>query len=99
MHRAAVGVFFQGRGSGEQENISAKDAQHAIKLMREFDGFSGIAARAGQGGQGDRLRPQSDGVIGGHNPLIVQAEATGEIEAAGRRRKSQEASAAGCAKR
>ena len=38
---------------------------------------------AGQGGHRDRLRPQSDGVIGGYGPLVVQAEAAGEIEASG----------------
>ena len=76
-------MFFQGRGSGEQENISAKNAQHAIELMGEFDCFSGVTTMAGQGWQRDRLRPQSDGVIGGDDPLVVQAEATGEIEAAG----------------
>ena len=56
--------------------------QPAVKLMREFDGFSGIAAMAGQGWQGDGVRAQGDGVIGGDDALIVQAEAAGEIEAA-----------------
>ena len=50
--------------------------------MGEFDGFSGIAAMAGQGWQGDGVRAQGDGVIGGDDALIVQAEAAGEIEAA-----------------
>ena len=41
----------------------------------------------------------SDGVVGGDDALIVQAEATGQIEAAGQERKSRVASAAGWAKR
>jgi hypothetical protein len=75
-------VFFQWRGPGEQENISAKDAQHAVELMGEFDRFSGVTAVAGQGWQRDRVRAQGDGVIGGHDTLVVQAEAAGQIEAA-----------------
>ncbi len=50
--------------------------------MGEFDGFSGIAAMAGQGRQGDGVGAQGDGVIGGDDAPIVQAEAAGKIEAA-----------------
>jgi hypothetical protein len=32
---------------GEQYRVAAIDAQGAIELMREFDGFSGVAAMAG----------------------------------------------------
>ncbi len=80
---SALGVFFQWRGSGEQENISAKDAQYAIELMGEFDRFSGVTTMAGQGWQRDRLRAQGNGVIGGHDALVVQAETADQIEAAG----------------
>jgi hypothetical protein len=51
--------------------------------MGELDRFSGVPTMAGQGRQCDRLRPQRDGVIGGHNALVVQAETAGQIEAAG----------------
>src|SRR5258708_36956286 len=50
--------------------------------MREFDGFSGIAALAGQRGQCDGERAQSDGVIGVDYAGVVQAQAAVEIEAA-----------------
>jgi hypothetical protein len=51
--------------------------------MGEFDGFSGITARPGSGGQSDGMRAPSDGVIGADHALIGQAEAAVEIEAAG----------------
>src|SRR5664280_3578960 len=51
--------------------------------MGEFDGFSGVAAMTGQGRQRDGVRAEGDGVIGGDDALIAQAEAAGEIEAAG----------------
>src|SRR5664280_1352250 len=50
--------------------------------MREFDGFSGVATMARQGGQGDGVGAQADRVVGGDDALIAQAEATGQIEAA-----------------
>ena len=68
---------------GEQENVSAENAQYAIELMGEFEGFSRVTTMAGQGWQRDRVRAQSDGVISGYGPPVLQAEATGEIEASG----------------
>ena len=86
------------RQSGEQ-GVSAKHAQRAIELMGEFDGFSGVATRAGQKGQSDGMGAESYGVVGSDDALIVQAEAAGEIEATGKRRKSEAASEAERAKR
>jgi hypothetical protein len=40
------------RQSGEQ-GVATKNAQHAIELMGEFDGFSSVAAMSGQGRQRD----------------------------------------------
>jgi hypothetical protein len=51
--------------------------------MGEFDGFSGVAAVAGQRGQRDDVRAQGNGVIGIDHALVVQAQAAVEIEAAG----------------
>src|SRR5258708_40225373 len=62
--RAALGLFFERQGQSQQESVSAIDAQDAVQLMREFDGFSGIAALAGQRGQCDGERAQSDGATG-----------------------------------
>ena len=76
------GVFLEGQGQGAEKLVSAKDAQRAVELMGEFDGFSSVAAVAGQGWQGDGVRAQGDGVIGGDDALIAQAEAASEIEAA-----------------
>ena len=68
---------------GQQQTVSAIDAQGAVELMGEFDGFSGVAAMAGQGRQRDGMRAQGDGVVGGDHALVAQAEAAGQIEAAG----------------
>ena len=71
--------------------------------MREFDGFSGVAAMAGQWGQREGVRAQGDGVIGGNDALIAQAEAAGEIEAAGsesrKRRRRRPGRSVGCSRR
>ena len=75
-------MFFERQRQREKELISAIDAQHAIQVMGEFDRFSGIAAMAGQGRQGDEVGAQGDGVIGGDDASIMQAEAASEIEAA-----------------
>ncbi len=75
-------MFFESERQSSQQGVAAKNAQHTIELMGEFDGFSGIATRAGQGGQGDEARAQHDGVVGIYDALVVQAEAAGEIEAA-----------------
>jgi len=75
-------MFFERQRQRPKELISAIDAQRAIEGMRELDRFSGIAATAGPGRQGDGVRSQSDGVIGGDDALIVQAEAAGKIKAA-----------------
>ena len=56
MRRAALGVFFQGERQSGQQSVPAKDAQHAIELMGEFDGFSRVAAMSGQGWQRDGVR-------------------------------------------
>src|ERR1019366_2221470 len=50
--------------------------------MREFDGFSGVAAMAGQGWEWDGVSAQSDEVVGANHALVAQAEATGQIEVA-----------------
>ena len=75
-------MFFQGQGQCPQQMVSAIDAQGAVELMGKFDGFSGVAAVAGQGRQRDGVRAQSDGVIGIDHALIVQGQAAGEVEAA-----------------
>ncbi len=51
--------------------------------MREFDGFSGVAALTGQGWPRAGVRAEGEGVIGGDDAPIAQAEAAGEIEAPG----------------
>src|ERR1700676_139907 len=55
---------------------------NGIELMGEFDGFPGVPALAGQGWQRNGERAQGDGVIGGDNALVAQAEASRQIEAA-----------------
>jgi hypothetical protein len=42
-------VFFEGQRQRAEKLVTAKDAQAAIELMREFDSFASIAALAGQG--------------------------------------------------
>jgi hypothetical protein len=81
--RAAFGMFFESEGQSGQQGVATKDAQHAVELMGEFDGFSGVAAMAGQRRQSDHVRAEGDGVIGVNDALVVQAEAAVEIEAAG----------------
>jgi hypothetical protein len=44
------GCSSKGRGQCPQQMVSAIDAQGAVELMGKFDGFSGIAAVAGQVG-------------------------------------------------
>ncbi len=51
-----LGVFFQRPGQSEQQAVAAIDTQDAVELMRKFDGFSGVAAVAGQRRQSDRPR-------------------------------------------
>jgi len=51
-----LGVFFESERQGGQQGVAAKNAQPAIELMGEFDGFSGITAMRGQGWQRDRMR-------------------------------------------
>ena len=46
-----MGVLFEGQR--EQQSVCAIDAQGAIELVREFDGFAGVAAPSRQRGQGD----------------------------------------------
>jgi len=77
-----LGVLLESERQSGQQGVSAKDAQHAIELMGEFDGFSGVAAVAGQRGQSDDVRAQSDSVVGVDDTLVVQTEAAVEIEAA-----------------
>jgi hypothetical protein len=48
-------MFLERQGQGKQESVSAIDAEDAVQLMGEFDGFSGAAAMAGQRGQGDGM--------------------------------------------
>jgi hypothetical protein len=55
----AIRIFLQRQRVGQQQNIAAIDAQGAIELMREFDGFSGVAAFSGQGRQRDGMRPRA----------------------------------------
>ena len=49
-------MFFERQRQREQKLVSAIDVQIAVQMMRKFDGFSGIAAMAGQGRQGDGVR-------------------------------------------
>jgi len=70
--------------------------------MGELQGFSGVAATAGQGRQGDGVRAQGDGVIGSDHALVVRAEAAGQIRSGGagagnrRRRRPRDGRSAGC---
>ena len=43
---AAFGVLFERKRKSGQQGVSAKNAQPAIELLGEFDGFSGVAAGA-----------------------------------------------------
>lgn len=54
----AFGVFFERQGQSEQQGISPKDAECAVKLMREFDGFSGVAAMAGKSSRAMEFAPK-----------------------------------------
>lgn len=87
MHRAAFGMFLERERQSGEQGVCAKDAQHAVELMGEFDGFTSVAAMSGQGGQRDRLRAEGDGMIGGDDALVAEAEAAGEVEAAGQAAK------------
>jgi hypothetical protein len=87
VHRAALGMFFQSSRQSDQQSVPAKDAQGAVELMGELDRFSGIATRAGQGWQRDGVCAQGDGVVGGNDALVVQAQAAGEVETAGQAAK------------
>jgi hypothetical protein len=49
-------VFLQSERQSGRQGVAAKNAQHAIELMGEFDGFSSVAAMSWQGWQRDRLR-------------------------------------------
>ncbi len=80
-------MFLQRQRQGDQPGVAAIDVQQAVELVREFEGFSGIAAVAGQGRQGDGARAQGDGVVSGDHALIVQRQAAGQIEAAGQATK------------
>ena len=80
-------MFFEWQRQLEEKLVSAIDPQPALKLMGEFDGFSGIATMAGQWGQRDRVCAQDDSVIGVDEALILQAEAAGQIEATGQAAK------------
>ena len=99
MRRAAFGMFFERERLRQQQRVSTIDAQGAVELVGKFDGFSGVAAVVGQRWQSDRVCAEGDSVVGGDDAVIAQAEATGQLEAAGKRRKSEAASAAGRAKR
>ena len=46
-------MFLEREEPREKKLIAAIDVQPAIQVMRELDRFSGIAALAGQGRQGD----------------------------------------------
>ena len=75
-------MFLERQGQSEQQTVCAIDAERAVQLMGEFDGFAGVTAMAGQGRQGDGTRTQGDSVIGSDDTPVVQAQATGKIEAA-----------------
>jgi hypothetical protein len=76
------GCSSKAKGRAVSKVSARKTRQHAIELMGEFEGFSSVAAMSGRGWQGDGLGAQGDGVIGGDDPLVAQAEAAGEVEAA-----------------
>ena len=42
-----MGMFFERQRQLAEKVVSAIDAQPALELMGEFDGFSGIATMAG----------------------------------------------------
>ena len=75
-------MFLERQRQSEKDLISAIDAQQAIQVMCEFDRFSGIAAMAGQGWQGEAVGAQGDGVIGGDDASIMQTEAAREMPCA-----------------
>lgn len=75
-------MFFERQRQGEEKVVSALDAQRAIEMVREFDGFSGLAAMALPRRQRDGMGAQGDDVIGSNDALVVQAQATSKIEAA-----------------
>jgi hypothetical protein len=52
----AFGVFLERQREHEKKLVSTVDVQPAVQVMREFDCFSGIAAMARQGWQGDGVR-------------------------------------------
>ena len=79
------GVFLEGQRQHAEKLVSAKDAQCAIELMGQFDGLASVSALARQGWQRNGERAQGDGVIGGDDALVPQAEAASEIEAARQR--------------
>jgi hypothetical protein len=76
-----VSVFLQRQGPRGQQRVAAKHPQCAVELVREFDGFSGVAAVAGQGRQGNGVPAQSDGVIRVDHALVVQSQAAGQVKA------------------
>src|SRR5208282_2366869 len=49
--------------------------------MGKFHRLSGVAAMAGQGRQWDGMSAQGDDVVGADHALVMQAQATGQIEA------------------
>src|SRR5271167_4506762 len=79
--RTALCVFLQRQRLGKQQSIAAIDAQGAVELMGKFHRVSGIAAMAGQGRQWDGMSAQGDDVVGADHALVMQAQATGQIEA------------------
>ena len=46
-----MGVLFERQRQREQQSVCAIDAQGAIELVREFDGFAGVAAPSRQRGR------------------------------------------------
>ena len=75
-------MFFEGQRQRAEKLVAAKDAQAAIELMREFEGFASVAALAGQGRQRNGECGQGNGVVGGDDAQVAQAEAASPIEAA-----------------
>jgi hypothetical protein len=51
--RTTFGMFFERQRQREEKLVSAIDVQRALQLVREFDGFTGVAALSGEGWQGE----------------------------------------------
>lgn len=75
-----MGEFAQGAWQGEQPLRAAIDVKLAIELVGKLDDGTGIARARRR--ELEFVVAEDDGVVGGDGPLITEAEAAREIEAA-----------------